>query len=164
MESEEPLLASVHRQAIDGRGAEDRASPRPRLYRKELVARARSFASVTRLDEGSRGERLAVDPRLDRPDLDGEPHRWERFELVEGPEHVLASDDAALPGYYRAVFVSDAGDRLERFLTDSGYGAVLRRREDPDPMMSLEEFRDWTVSPNLVALEARYHAEAGQGA
>lgn len=105
-----------------------------------------------------------MDPRLDRPDLDDEPRRGERFRVVEGPEHVLASDETVLPGYYRALFVSDAGDRLERFMTDGGYGAVLRRNGDPDPTMSREEFRAWTVSPDLDALEARYHAEAGQGA
>ena len=77
---------------------------------------------------------------------------------------MLASDETELPGYYRAVFVSDAGDRLERFLTNGGYGAVLRRRGDADPTMSREEFRTWTVSPNLGALEALFHAEAGQGA
>ena len=77
---------------------------------------------------------------------------------------MLASEETVLPGYYRAVFESDAGDTLERFLTDGGHAAVLRRREDPDPTLSREEFREWTVSPNLDALEARVHAEAGQGA
>jgi hypothetical protein len=105
-----------------------------------------------------------VDPKLDRPDLLETPPAGTRFEPVEGPEHVSAPEGTALPGYYRAVFVSDSGETLERYLTDGGRAEVLRRKGDSDPTLSSEELQEWTVVPDLAALEARYRAEAGQGA
>jgi hypothetical protein len=103
-----------------------------------------------------------VDPHLDRPDLAEHP-RASRYALVDGPTHTKAPGDTALPGYYRATFATEDGERVERFLTDAGYGAVLRRRGDEDPSLSADELEDWTVAPDLTALQARYNAEAGQG-
>jgi hypothetical protein len=85
-----------------------------------------------------------------------------RFTLIEGPEHVLASGETRLPGY-RATFVTYDGEHLERFLTDAGYADLLRRRGSGDPTLTAEEFDEWTVEPDVTALEARYDAEAGLG-
>jgi hypothetical protein len=104
-----------------------------------------------------------VDPHLDRPDL-AERLRPGRYRLVDGPDHVRAPDEAPFPGYYRAAFGRENGERIDRFLTDAGYGAVLRRRGDDDPTLSADELEEWSVVPDLTALEARYNAEAGQGA
>jgi hypothetical protein len=104
-----------------------------------------------------------MDPRLDRPDLDVATST--RYTLVDGPNHVLAPADWPVPGYYRAVFATEADDApIERFLTDAGYGAVLRRTGQGSDAFSAEEFEDWTVAPDVMALQARYDAEAGQGA
>ena len=105
-----------------------------------------------------------MDLQPDRPDLAEQPPRGARFRLITGPEHLLAPERSALTGYYRVVFSSDAGETLERYLTDAGRAEILRRRGDGDPTLSSKEYRQWTVVPNMVALEARYHAEAGQGA
>jgi len=104
-----------------------------------------------------------MDPRLDRADLE-EDVTQTTYVLDEGPEHVLAPEGSALPGYYRATFATSSGERLERFLSDAGYGAVLRRRSEGTTTFTAEEFEDWTVAPDLAAIEARYDAEAGQGA
>ena len=104
-----------------------------------------------------------MDPRLDRLDLDVATS--ERYTIVDGPEHVRAPKDWPIPGYYRAAFTPPDGDvRIERFLTDAGYGAVLRRTGEGGDVLSAEEFEDWTVAPDADALLARYEAEAGQGA
>ena len=110
------------------------------------------------------GEPHIVDLQPDRPDLAERPPRGALFRLVTGPEHVLAPESSALAGYYRAVFSSDTGETLERYLTNAGHAEILRRRGTGDPTMSSEEFLQWTVAPDIVALEARYEAEAGQGA
>jgi hypothetical protein len=103
-----------------------------------------------------------MDPRLDRADL--EEVAATTYMLEEGPEHVLAPEGSALPGFYRATFTTPAGERVERFLSDGGYGAVLRRRSEGNTTFTAAEFEDWTVAPDLDAIEARYDAEAGQGA
>ena len=103
-------------------------------------------------------------PQPDRRDLSEQPPRGASFRLASGPEHVIAPERSALTGYYRATFSSDAGETLERFLTDAGHAEILRRRGAGDLTLSPEEFRRWTVAPDMVALETRYQAEAGQGA
>jgi len=106
-----------------------------------------------------------VDLQPERPDLaEQPPSPGALFRLLAGPEHVLAPERSALAGYYRAVFSSDDGETLERYLTDAGHAEILRRQGAGDLTLSSEEFRQWTVAPDMVALESRYHAEAGQGA
>ncbi|HSL09959.1 MAG TPA: hypothetical protein VLA82_01415 [Actinomycetota bacterium] len=102
-----------------------------------------------------------MDPRLDREDLEDVAETT--YFLEEGPEHVSAPDASVLPGFYRATFSTARGERLERFLSDAGYGAVLRRRNEGTPTFTAAEFEDWTVAPDLGSIEARVNAEAGQG-
>ena len=40
--------------------------------------------------------------------------------LVDGPQHVRDAAGAELPGHYHAWFTDPAGERFERYLTDTG--------------------------------------------
>ncbi len=87
-----------------------------------------------------------------------------RYTLVEGPEHSRAPKGSPLVGYHHAVFATEEGKRLRRYLSDMGVAEIMRRQGTDAATFSIEEFDRWTVPPDMEALEARYDAEAGQGA
>ena len=86
------------------------------------------------------------------------------YTIVEGPNHSRAPEASPLVGYHHAVFANEDGERLTRYLSDAGFAAILRRQGEGATTFSHEELVRWTVPPDMEALEARYDAEAGQGA
>ncbi len=84
---------------------------------------------------------------------------------VEGaPRHVLDGDGAPLPGHYEAGFVTEAGTRVGRFLTDKGRAWLLAALEQERRELTQDELDEHTVEPDLDALLARMERESGEGA
>jgi len=86
------------------------------------------------------------------------------YTLVEGPQDARAPEETPLASYHRAVFSTDDGDLVTRFLSDKGQAEILRRRGEGERTFTLEELERWTVPPDMDELLARYDAEAGEGA
>ena len=83
--------------------------------------------------------------------------------LVDGPQHVRDAAGAELPGHYHAWFTDPAGERFERYLTDTGRATILDRLDRGMTSFTAFELEEWTVAPHIDALLARYDAEAGEG-
>ena len=86
------------------------------------------------------------------------------YRLDDAPSHRADGDDERLSGHYEAVFVTDDGERLTRFLTDKGRAAILRRMDEGQREFSGEDLRAFTVEPDMNVLVARTEHEAGEGA
>lgn len=86
------------------------------------------------------------------------------FRLDDSPSHHVDGEHERLSGHYEAVFVTDAGERLTRYLTDKGRVSILRRLDDGQREFSGDELRDFTVEPDMDVLVARTEHEAGDGA
>jgi hypothetical protein len=86
------------------------------------------------------------------------------YRLVDGPTHLMDEASDPLPGHYEAVFSTDRGERLYRYLTDKGRAEVLRSLDRGQREFSRQEFLDLTVEPEMDALTARMDREAGEGA
>jgi len=86
------------------------------------------------------------------------------YRLDDAPSHRVDGDDERLSGHYEAVFVTDDGERLTRFLTDKGRAAILRLMDEGRREFSGDELRDFTVEPDMDVLLARTEHEAGEGA
>jgi hypothetical protein len=87
------------------------------------------------------------------------------YMLLEGPSHVRHDGSSLLSGFYRAEFVrTPGGQRVTRYLTDKGRATMLRRVDGGQHEFSEEELGEMTVPPDMDLLEARYDAEAGEGA
>lgn len=87
------------------------------------------------------------------------------YVLMEGPSHARHDGSSLLSGFYRAEFVrTPDGQRLTRYLTDKGRAKMLHRVDRGQHEFSEEELEEMTVAPDIEVLEARYDAEAGEGA
>ena len=86
-----------------------------------------------------------------------------RYTIREGPNHVVLEGPSLLSGYYEAEFTDLNGERHTRYLTDKGRAEVLRRIDEGQREFSDEELQEWTVAPDIQALEARAGKEAGEG-
>jgi hypothetical protein len=85
------------------------------------------------------------------------------YRLVDGPTHLI-DESAPVPGHYEAVFSTDRGERVHRYLTDKGRAAILRSIDKGRREFSREEYLELTVEPEMDALTARMDREAGEGA
>ena len=86
------------------------------------------------------------------------------FSMEGPPTHVVDEESGPLPGHYEAVFTTEGGKRMRRYLTDKGRAAVLRRLDDGQHEFSEDELRDFTEEPDVEALVARMEHESGEGA
>jgi hypothetical protein len=87
------------------------------------------------------------------------------YVLLEGPSHERHHGSSLLSGFYRAEFArTPDGQRVTRFLTDRGRATMLHRVDRGQHEFSEEELEQMTVAPDIHVLEARYDAEAGEGA
>ena len=84
------------------------------------------------------------------------------YVLEEGPRHVLDEPDSPLPGHYEAVF-STENQRLTRFLTDKGYGELLRLVDGGQRSFTREELEWLSTPPSTEDLLATMQAESGEG-
>ena len=85
------------------------------------------------------------------------------FRLPAEPSHVLDPPGSPLSGHYEAVFLTDAGDEVRRFLTDKGRTAILRMLADGTDRFDADALSEHTVEPDLEELLARMDAESGEG-
>ena len=85
------------------------------------------------------------------------------YRLDDAPSHRVDPDGERLSGHYEAVFVTDDGERLRRFLTDKGRAAILRRMDGGQREFSGDEFSEFTVEPEMDALLAQTEHESGEG-
>ncbi len=67
------------------------------------------------------------------------------FRLVSGPRHVIDAGDEELVAHYEASFSTPHGALLERFLTDKGRAALLRRIDEGRRSFSGEELEELSV-------------------
>jgi hypothetical protein len=86
------------------------------------------------------------------------------YRIVDMPTFVEAGDETPMPGYYRAAFTTERGDRVVRFLTDKGRAEILRTVDRGRRAFQPDEVEAWSVEPNLSALERRAADEGGEGA
>ena len=86
------------------------------------------------------------------------------YRLDEAPSHRVDAAGERLSGHYEAVFVTDDGERLTRFLTDKGRAAILQRMDEGQSEFSGDELREFTVEPDMEVLLARTEHESGEGA
>jgi hypothetical protein len=86
------------------------------------------------------------------------------YTIVQGPEHSRAPEGSPLASYHHAVFETEDGERITRYLSDKGFAEIVRRQGENRAGFTAEELERWTVPPDMEALEARYEAEAGEGA
>jgi hypothetical protein len=85
------------------------------------------------------------------------------YDLLDGPDHVLDSEDSPLPGHYEAVF-STRGDRVVRFLTDKGRAELLRLLDSGQRTFTLDELERLTTPPSMSDLLATMDREGAEGA
>lgn len=86
------------------------------------------------------------------------------YRLEVPPSNVVDEGSGPLPSHYVAEFISSEGERLQRFLTDKGRAAVLRRIDEGQLEFSPDEVQDFTVEPDIEALVAQMERESGEGA
>jgi hypothetical protein len=86
------------------------------------------------------------------------------YRIEDEPTFVQDEGDDPLPGHYEAVFVSEDGEPIRRYLTDKGRAEILRAMERGPAELSEEELEEHTVEPALDVLLERMDREAGEGA
>jgi hypothetical protein len=86
------------------------------------------------------------------------------YVLLHGPSFVRDDSPSLLTGFYRAEFAGlPDGQPVERFLTEGGRADLLHRIDRGQREFTHEELVEFTVEPDVDALQARYDKEAGVG-